>query len=139
MFGLDNYNPSFFYNLEELIKFNRDKLRNLNGKSIRDVWAIWELNSDEWYSDGVIILCFDDTNIEICNHNLNELSITWNEIDVNIGLESYDFEEYGKFNFEWRKDCLDQFKLINGKRIEEIEIVEYKFTTTVTFNKNSTE
>jgi hypothetical protein len=139
MFGLDNYNPSFFYSVEELIKFNGNKLRNLIGKSIREAWVIWELNSDEWHSDGVIILCFDDMNIEICTHNLNELSITWNEIDVNVALESYDFEEYGKFDFEWRKDSLEQFKLIKGRIVKEIEIFEYKFTTTVTFNKSSPE
>ncbi len=136
MFGIRDYDPTFYNTVEDFILNNHSKLKNLIGKKIKESFVIWELNDNEWHSDGVVVITLEDCNIEICNKNLNELSVTLDEIDLSIDLESYDCEEYGKIDFEWRKDNLEQLNRIKGRTIEEIEIINYRFKSATIYNKS---
>lgn len=136
MFGLENYEPTFYSTINEFIKYNGVTLKNIIGKKIDESIVMWEVNDDEWHRDGVVLICVEGCNVEICNKNLNELSVTLNEINFSSDLESYDFEEFGKFKFEWRKDALAILNNVKGRIIKEIELIEYKFEYIITYDKN---
>ncbi|MDF2587636.1 MAG: hypothetical protein K0S41_1477 [Anaerocolumna sp.] len=138
MFGIENYNPTFYCTINEFIESNGKKLKNVIGKQIEYTMVMWEENDNEWDSDGVVVICVEGYNIEICNKNLNELSVTINEINFSSDLEAYDFEKFGKFKFEWRKDALEVLNNINGRIIKDIELIEYKFESKIKYNENDT-
>lgn len=61
------------------------RLRSLRGRRVVQTWIVWILDSDCWFADLPVVVVFDDgSQLEVCWQKFDELSISWNTIDVNV-------------------------------------------------------
>ncbi|QQE80624.1 hypothetical protein [Alicyclobacillus sp. SO9] len=95
---------------------------------------LWNITLDEWYKDAPVIVQVEDSQVELCS-NMNDLfSITFNQIDRSLDIEPMDLADIGVWHFEWRSISEQD---IVGRRINEIEVIEYEFRTTNPSSKKS--
>ncbi|WP_222860895.1 hypothetical protein [Paenibacillus senegalimassiliensis] len=99
---------------------------------------MWNKVDEEWNEDSPILLELTSCQLEVCNYKLEELALSMNSIDRTQELEKYDFEEYGKFEYEWRKD---RKELLGFRQAEivGIEIIEQRLESTLIASKSISE
>jgi hypothetical protein len=134
MLGIENYNPSFSSNTTDIIIELGQELKNLIGKKILDIWLVWETNEDEWFKDCPVVLNIEGMQLELCTTKIDELSITFNMIDMSKELNWYHIDD---FQLEWRKEPLSDLLTVINKKIINVELIEYNFQTEITFSKDS--
>ena len=87
-------------------------------------YVIWDLNEQEWFWDGAVVLAFEDLQLELCCNQMEDLSITTNTVDLDKSpLISWDPEG----NYEWRKNSIEELNLVVGKVLENVYIAETEF------------
>ncbi|MBT2729209.1 hypothetical protein J7E63_20135 [Bacillus sp. ISL-75] len=121
MLGINDYNPTFYTDLNEFIKEQRDSLRSLIGLKLDEVWTVHEMSDGEFWSDCPVILGIGGQQLEFCSFNDREIAVTWNEIDLKEKLDWYGNQE---LILEWRKSAIGNISSFIGKQIEEIEVIE---------------
>lgn len=82
--SLSGWNPRWMPG-DAAIEVNRDGLRSIRGHAVVEAWVAVDVASDELFADLPVILRLDnDRQIEIAWQKFDDLSITWNSIDVTI-------------------------------------------------------
>ncbi|WP_046226971.1 hypothetical protein [Paenibacillus dauci] len=137
-FGINNYEPNFYKSSSEIIQSFSSQLLRLKEQHIINIYAMWDKINEEWNDDAPIILEFTAFNLEVCNYKLEELALSINLINIHQEIEKYDFEEFGKFEYEWRKRPEEVLKF-NRATIISMEIIEYKFESTLIASQSVTE
>jgi hypothetical protein len=132
MFGIANYNPHFYSETQNIINDLGPRLTKLIGKNITDVWVVWDNKADEWFEDCPVILNIEEMQLEICTSELDKLSITFNEIDMSKKLDWYGADD---LMLQWKKNELSEQILVKNKRINNIQLIECKYTTQKVINK----
>ncbi|MET7333223.1 hypothetical protein [Nonomuraea sp. NPDC005650] len=82
---------------------------------------MWDLDEDAWFSDGLVLLDFEGEQIEIVHQRFDDLSITWNTVDVTQPL---DWAEEG-FRLGWREDAPGELAALKGQRLRGVELLEW--------------
>ncbi len=67
---------------EGLIDRESPHFSNIIGKDIQNIWVVWELNDDKWYSDCPVILELDNQLLLINNYNECSIDIGWNALSI---------------------------------------------------------
>ncbi len=134
MLGIENYNPKFFSSATDITAELGRKLKNLVGKKLLEVWIVWDTNDNEWFRECPVVLNIEGTQLELCNAKTDELSITFDIIDMSQNINWYDIED---FKLEWRKEPLSELSLVIDKKIINIELIEYNFQTEIIFSKDN--
>lgn len=122
MLGVKDYNPKYYNNIEDIRKNHFPKLRKLIGKSISEVWAVYDCDEDELWNDCPIVLKVEDCQFEMSVFKDNEIAITWNDINL---LEELDWYGCKEVKLEWKKNTIKEIRNQFGKPIQDIEIMEY--------------
>lgn len=79
-----------------------ERLRSLRGRRVADAWIVWNLEADEWYADLPVVAKFEDgLQLEVCWKGLDELSITWNTINIAVTLHI----PWPAWPLEWRSQA----------------------------------
>lgn len=128
-FGVNDYEPNFYGSSAEIIQNFSSQLLRLKEQKIINIYSMWDKINEEWNDDAPVILELTSFNLEVCNYKLEELTLSINSINIHQEIEKYDFEEFGKFEYEWRKRPEEVLKFSQAKIID-IEIIEYKFEST---------
>lgn len=123
MLGIKGYQPNFSTNVNEFINKHKTDLCHLIRKRINSYYLQWEINENTWNKDGVIILVIDNIQYEFTAHNLDEFSLTINEINLSEKLDWYGAKD--EMPLEWRKNPIEEINLCLDKKIEEIYILEH--------------
>lgn len=134
MLGIESYNPHFYSNTSDIIVELGQELKKLIGKKILEVWTVYDINDNEWFADCPVVLNIEGIQLELCTTKLDELSITFNTIDMSEELNWYDIDD---FKLEWRKECTPDLLLIKNKKVKNIELIEYNFRTEAIFSKDN--
>lgn len=124
MLGIENYNPKFFSSTTDIITELSQKLRNLVGKKLLDVWIVIDTNDNTCFKDCPVVLNIEGTQLELCNYKTDELAITFNTIDLSKKINWYDIDD---FKLEWRKEPLSELSAVINRKIRKIELIEYNF------------
>lgn len=129
MFGIDNFEPIFCESADELIAQHGKGLRDLLGQRNLSNWVLWDKQFDQRLEEWPIILVFEEQTLELCVDNDNQLSVTWNAIDVSKALFS---NTHGSGDgLFWKENALPDLVSVKGQRLKEIKIVEYQRQITV--------
>ncbi len=112
MFGIDSYNPTFYSNINDVISNVGNELKTLVGQNIQEVWIVWDNISHEWFQDCPVILKIGDKYMEFCATKLDELSITFNTINLSERLNWYNIDS---FDLEWKDSPLLDLQRIKGQ------------------------
>ena len=118
--GVAGYRPDHVHTAAELGP-HRDRLRSLVGTTLRGSLAMWDAGDDEWFTDGPLILQFDDLALEVAAFQVH-LCVSWNSIDVDRDIE---WVPGSTFELEWRRDALAPIEALRGRAIEALSLVEY--------------
>lgn len=133
MFGIQNYEPPFYTSLEDLLSNQGDQLRNLVGKQFLGSWLVWNTYFNSWWTEWPIILIIDQSQLELCTKDMDKLAVTWNTIDVSQPLfeGGSDVSNYLK----WRPDAIHELAFVKGRRIQCVQVVEYKHKAEILLDK----
>ncbi|RAO09377.1 hypothetical protein GUI43_03718 [Micromonospora noduli] len=83
---------------------------------------MWEAEHDEWFADCPVVLDFAGERLEVNHQKFDDLSITWNSVDVTrppVWSTSDDFR------LVWRDDAPAVLAALRGQRLEAVELLEW--------------
>ena len=113
--------PEFLDSFDAVLSVHGEQLRSLPGRRLTDVRIVWDQEDDSWFADEPVVMVFDDVQLEIVFWKLNELSISWNAIDLEAKPNW--FGSFGDMDLQWRQ-CQDSVELV-GKRLTELSLIEH--------------
>jgi hypothetical protein len=105
------------------------RLSTLRGKEIRAIWLAWDVGRNEWFNDEAVVLEVEDHRAEIVFFGLDQIALTWNQIELRNTpgwVEDWSFLDA---KLEWRPNPLPSLDRGRGARILDIQILEYRFRT----------
>ena len=70
--GIKNYQPQWTDSATDL--FDLIAKVPLIGFQVRSLWNLWDEESDEWFSDALIVICTLEKQLEFCATKLNKFS-----------------------------------------------------------------
>jgi len=130
--GISNYEPHFLEQADQFVNLHRELLVSLKGQRLREIYILWNLFNDEWYSSAPIVLITNKTKIELCANKINEYSLTQNSIDINSEVEPSDMGDGEIWRYQWvRYNNSMYHSLITG-----VEVIELRYDTTVIHDKD---
>ena len=101
-------------------------LNLLRGHRIVSSWLAWDLDRDEWFADFPVVLAIDDgRQLEVSWKKFDDLSITWNTIDVTAKPTGY----WTTWPLVWRPQAHDALRAVTGRSILSASSTEHCFTT----------
>jgi hypothetical protein len=100
------------------------RLRALVGRSLIEAWTVWVVG-DRWFADLPVVLRFDDgTQLEVCWEKFDDLSITWNTIDVGTTPRAW-----VTWALEWRRNADEALLSTVGGTVMDIRATAFLFET----------
>ncbi|MGP8296399.1 hypothetical protein ACTPOK_00125 [Streptomyces inhibens] len=118
-FGIDGYQPVWLRGRSEVVQEHGRRLRGLAGRTLTSVWMVWDLQDDEWFCDCPVLFDFDGEQVEINHHKFDDLSLTWNTIDIGRPVR------WPGFDLRWRPEPLLKLGALRGQSLKEVELLEW--------------
>ena len=101
------------------------RLGSLREHSIVDAWIVWNLEHDKWFADLPVVLEFDDgRRLEVSWQTFDELSISWNTIDVAVTPLAW-----VTWPLEWRSQNHPALRNVVGQVVRRVEATQHLVTT----------
>ncbi|MFD1887581.1 hypothetical protein [Paenibacillus wenxiniae] len=136
MFNIPSYQPVWHTTVEEIQQNQTlmERLHALKHQVIQDSMMMWDVHYDEHNADAPFLVQLEHDQLEICCYKLDDMAISFNEIDCKQALDVLNIEGYGVFTYEWRSYSAftEHFR---GASILSLAIEEYGFETVVIDNK----
>ncbi|MEO3808067.1 hypothetical protein ABGB17_03600 [Sphaerisporangium sp. B11E5] len=120
-FGISGYRPVWLDGRVAVTAAHGQRLAMLEGRRLTRALLMWDLDEDEWFSDGLILLDFEGEQVEIVHHKLDEISITRNTVDP---AQPLDWAGQG-FRLAWREDVPGELAALRGQRLRGVELFEW--------------
>ena len=118
MLGILNYEPNFFDDTEIFVKVLYDKLIGTIGLTLEDYWLMWDINENEWYNDGPVILKIGGAQFEFTTYNLDNFSLTFDKIDLTSKLDWYGIGD--ELPLIWKNRSNESVNNLLGRTILDI-------------------
>ncbi len=107
------------------LNLQRTNLLRLRGHRIVDSWLVWDLDHDTWFADLPVILMLDDgRQLEVSWQKFDDLSITWNTIDVSTTPTAW-----VTWPLTWRSQGHESLQAVTGRTITAVASTEHRFAT----------
>ncbi|QFZ18395.1 hypothetical protein [Saccharothrix syringae] len=128
-FGIQGYEPRWLNGLSATTAAHGRRLRALVGRSLRHAWLLWDLDADEWFADGPVLLDFDGEQVEVDHRKFDDLSVTWNTVDPS-GQPAWNHGDQGHpddyvFRLAWRHDARAELVALRRQPLQAVELLEY--------------
>ena len=119
---------------KSLIEKESPRFTKIIGKEIQNIWIVWELNDDKWYSDCPVVIEVNNQLLLINNYQECSIDIGWNTLSIDNKVYNFD---YGyNSSLQWTNQYEKVNKFVGG-RIEEIYCEEYLLEQTVMMSKSN--
>lgn len=118
-FGIHGYEPQWLNGRDSIAAAHGRLLAGLHGSTLRHVWLVWDLGSDEWFTDAPVLLEFGTEQVEIDHQKFDDLSITWNSIDPVRAIEE------PMTDLAWRSEPLPALAELPGRELRRVELLEW--------------
>ena len=123
-FDISGWVPHWMTARDQL-NLQRTDLLGLRGQRIVDSWLVCDLEHDSWFADLPVILAFDNgRHLEVSWQKFDELSVTWNTIDVLI-----EHQAWVEWPLTWRSQGHESLISVAGTVVQEVASSEHRFTT----------
>ena len=114
-----------FLPADEQLDRQAARLRSLTGHRVAQTWTVWALEHDEWFADLPVVLRLDHgPQLEVCWEKFDELSITWNTIDVTDTPTAW-----VEWPLEWRQAAHPALATIADATVDQIAATSSRFPT----------
>lgn len=87
--GISGFEPIFLVGLEAVREEHRQGLAALGGRRLTGFAVVRFVETGEWLADCPVVLDFDGVQVEVCHWKLDELSISWNTIDITAAISGW--------------------------------------------------
>ena len=109
---------------EQLVR-HTDRFRGLGGKQVKRGWVAWIEEHEERFPDLPVIVEFEDgVRLEVCWQKFDDLSITWNSIDVTVPPMAW-----VTWPLSWRLAGHPALTKVAGAVVTQVNATEHLFTT----------
>ena len=128
-FDIQGYEPEWLSGLAPITAAHGQRLQALVGNHLRHAWLLWDLEDDEWFADGPVLLDFGHEQVEINHRKFDDLSVTWNTVDP-MGQPAWTLGEQNHpddhtFRLAWRHDARAETAALQGQQLQSVELLEY--------------
>lgn len=121
--NVSGWRPDFRSSAEQIERHSAE-LRMLIGRRLIEVWTVW-IDDDDWFADLPVVMRFDDgTQLEVCWAKFDDLSITWNTIDVGSTPQAW-----VDWVLEWRRDAHPELSSVLAGTVTDVRATRFLFTT----------
>ena len=128
-FDIRGYEPWWLAGLAAITAAHGQRLHALTGRRLRHAWLLWDLDADEWFPDGPVLLDFEGEQVEISHQKFDDLSITWNTVDP-AGQPNWSFgwddepHPY-RVHLGWRCGVRPELATLQDQQLLATELLEY--------------
>ena len=96
-----------------------------SGRRVAETWTVWDLEHDEWFADLPVVLRLNHgPQLEVCWEKLDDLSVTWNTIDVTVKPRAW-----VEWPLEWRQAAHPALAAIADATLEQISATSFRLVT----------
>ena len=124
-FGIAGYEPDWQTGLPTIRALYESRLVGLVGKTLAQTFLLWDENDDSWFVDAPVVLDFRGDRLELNHWKFDELSITWNSIQLDEPVNWPGDREMGLFKLAWRADPFEQLAYLAGQQLQAVQLLEY--------------
>ncbi|MDJ0953667.1 MAG: hypothetical protein QNJ81_08305 [Acidimicrobiia bacterium] len=125
MLGIDGYEPEWFDSGVALMDRHADRLALLKGRTLTSHWVVRDLGEGDWFEDTPVVLAFGDQRLEIACWQLDQMAVSWGEIDLSQSLDWYDTD----LHLEWQVNWQPLLNEALGAEVTGVWITEHLFKT----------
>ncbi|MEU9115768.1 hypothetical protein AB0D04_29310 [Streptomyces sp. NPDC048483] len=118
-FGVEGYRPQWLNGAGAVAQAHGRRLSGLIGRPLTRVWAVWDLEDDEWFCDCPVLFDFDGEQVEINHFKFDDLSLTWATIDPRRPVQ------WPGFDLRWRPEPLPGLQALRGEVLQSVELLEW--------------
>ena len=118
-FGIEGYRPDWRSGVRDVQAAHGGRLRGLVGRRLTAFWVVWDLKDDEWFADCPVLLDFDGEQVGVNHWKFDEVSVTWNAVDLSRPVV------WPEFELRWRDDALPEPAALVGQTLRHVELVEW--------------
>ncbi|GAB2851227.1 hypothetical protein GCM10022221_58300 [Actinocorallia aurea] len=122
-FGIPGHRPVWIAGARAIAAAHAARLRGLAGRRLDAAWVVWDLDDDTWFADCPVVFSFGGTQVEVNHQKFDELSITWDTIDVTAPIVEVD-PEVG-FRLEWRRSADPRMVALYGSPLTEAVLLAW--------------
>jgi len=124
-FGIDGYEPRWLNGARSIRTAHGRRLHAMTGRPLSRIWLLWDVDADEWFADGPVLLDFDGEQVEVDHQKFDDLSITWNTVDPAGSTTWTDGDDPDHaLHLRWRDDALPGLTALHGRRLDRVELLE---------------
>jgi hypothetical protein len=121
-FGIAGYQPLWLNGVGEVVDRHGRRLGELAGRLLTNTWVVWDLDDDQWFADCPVVLDFAGERLEVNHQKFDDLSITWNSIDV---TRAPVWPTSGGSGLVWRNDVPAVLVSRHGQQVVAVELLEW--------------
>jgi len=121
-FGIEGYQPQWHHSGRALAAAHRAGFRHLIGQPLHDAWLMWDLDADQWFADGPVILGFTDANVEVTHRKFDECAITLDQVDMLLPLH------WSEIRLDWQAGGHPALTAVRGRRLRAVNVIERLMT-----------
>lgn len=128
-FDIQGYQPHWLNGLSATTAAHGPRLQTLTSRRLRRAWLLCDLDADEWFADGPVLLDFDGEQVEINHQKFDDLSITWNTVDP-VRQPTWTYGDWGHpddhvFHLGWRHGTRSELTALQAQPLQAVELLEY--------------
>lgn len=121
---VSGWRPDFLPADEQLDR-QAARLRSLPGLRVAETWTVWDLEHDMWFADLPVVLRLEQgPQLEVCWEKFNDLSITWDTIDVTVTPKAW-----VEWPLEWRRAAHPALAATEGATLAQVSVTSFRFVT----------
>lgn len=121
-----DWKPDSFFTAEEVEVCLAGRLHALVGRTLEEVWVVWDVTADEWFCDAPVLLVVGGCQIEVSVHQIDELCVSFDAIDRSAPFGWLDDPEF-HFDLDWRCNPAIVPESVIGRRVVGFGAAEYAF------------
>lgn len=90
----------------------------MTGRRLTAAWLAWNADDDTWFTVAPVVLDFEGGRVELNHCRPDELSVTWNGVDLAgpaLGL-------WGETRLVWRDDSEPRLAALVGRILDVVEV-----------------
>ncbi len=121
-FGLPGYVPTWTNDLDALVTTQSGRLGDLVGRRLVGASLMWDAKRDVWWADGPVVLDFDGVRLEINHQKFDDLSITWDTIDLDRPIR---WAGSRRPKLRWRHDVPQDLAELHGRPVTGVQLLRW--------------
>jgi len=131
--NMSKHHYRYFNNEDDVIKLWNPILELIKNHFVCNVYGVWDNIDNKWFDDCPIVVQFNVGFLCVNVQNENDLSLGWNDIDLNEKPYWFDVRDDEKIikELNWKEDLIwkkyDELGIMTDKKIRSVQIISDRY------------